>query len=245
MLGAPEAKVIALLVTVVAEDSAITPPNVPTDKERYMPSRLSIMGFRLLVIVTKTILWSLAIAEVATAFSASDLCPHPMGQLIASLLICHHPSPQMTSQISTLSPGFLTGISLVISGSLLRVYCFRVLGQFFTFELSIREDHKLVTEGPYSIVRHPSYTAAIFMLVGHVLSTFDRNSWLVTSSGLFPHDEVSLTQMLWSLRVLSLLLAPFAVIRMNNEDEMLERTFGDEWRAWTQRVPYRLVPGVY
>ncbi|KAL4064844.1 hypothetical protein V8B97DRAFT_1986532 [Scleroderma yunnanense] len=245
MLGAPEAKIFALLVTAVTEYPAITPPNMPTVKERYMPSRLSIMGHRLLVIVTRTILWTLVIAEVATAFSASDLCPHPMGQLIASLLMCNRPSPQITPQISTLSPGFLIGTSLIISGSLLRVYCFRVLGQFFTFELSIREDHKLVTEGPYSIVRHPSYTAAMFMLVGRVLSTFDRNSWLVASSGLFPYDEISLTHTLWSLRVFALLLAPLITIRMNSEDEMLEKTFGEEWRAWRQRVPYRLVPGVY
>ncbi|KAL4064180.1 hypothetical protein V8B97DRAFT_1323489 [Scleroderma yunnanense] len=245
MLGAPEVKIVALLAVAVAGDLVVTPPNIPTDKERYMPSRLSIMGHRLLVIVTKTILWSLTIVEVATAFSASDLCPHPMGQLIASLLICHHPSPRISPQINTLSPSFLTGVSLIISGSLLRVYCFRVLGQFFTFELSIREDHKLVTEGPYSIVRHPSYTASMSMTVGYILSTFDRNSWLVTSSGLFPYDEISLTHTLWSLRVLALLLASLITIRMNSEDEMLERTFGEEWRAWSQRVPYRLVPGVY
>ncbi|KAL4074125.1 hypothetical protein V8B97DRAFT_1932041 [Scleroderma yunnanense] len=245
MLGAPEVKIVALLVAAVAVDPAVTPPNVPMDKERYMPSRLSIMGHRLLVIVSKTILWSLTIAEVATAFSASHFCPHPMGQLIASLLMCNHPSLQITPQIGTLPPGFLIGIPLIIFGSLLRVYCFRVLGQFFTFELSIREDHKLVTEGPYSIVRHPSYTAAMFMLVGHIFSTFDRNSWLVASSGLFPYDEVSLTHTLWSLRILALLLAPLITIRMNSEDEMLEKTFGEEWRAWTQRVPYRLVPGVY
>lgn len=33
--------------------------------------------------------------------------------------------------------------------------------------------------------------------------------------------------------------------RMNKEDAMLEKNFGEEWRAWAKTVPYRLVPGVY
>jgi len=41
------------------------------------------------------------------------------------------------------------------------------------------------------------------MQLGHVLVVFDRNSWLVASSGLFRYDEVSLTQTLWCLRVLA------------------------------------------
>ena len=154
----------------------------------------------------------------------------------------HSPS----QQIGTLSPAFLIGICLMITGSLVRLHCFRVLGQFFTFELSIREKHKLVTSGPYSIVRHPAYTGGVCMQLGHVLVLFDRNSWLVAASGLFPLDEVFLTQVLWCLRVLATSL-PLAIIttRMNNEDAMLEKAFGQEWRAWAKKVPYKLIPGVY
>ena len=187
--------------------------------------------------------WSLTIAEVATAFSASDFCPQPLAQLISGLLNRNHTSSQ---QIATLSPVFLAGICLAITGALFRLYCFRVLGQFFTFELSVRSDHKLVTSGPYSIVRHPSYTGGLCMQLGHVLAIFDRNSWLVASSGLFPHDEVSLTQVLWCLRVLATSV-PLMIIttRLNNEDAMLEKAFGKEWRVWGKKVPYKLVPGVY
>ena len=154
----------------------------------------------------------------------------------------HPPSQQM----GTLSPAFLTGIFLTITGSLVRLHCFRVLGQFFTFELSIRENHKLVTSGPYSIVRHPAYTGGVCILAGMVLTIFDDNSWLVAASGLFPRDVVSLTQTLWCLRVLATSL-PLAIIttRMDNEDVMLEKAFGQEWRAWAKKVPYKLVPGVY
>ena len=183
------------------------------------------------------IFWLVGITEAAAAFSTSDLCPRRIRRLISALLAA--------PTIGALSPTFMTGICLIITGSLLRRYCYRVLGQYFTFELSVRNDHKLVTSGPYSVVRHPSYVGCICVAVGEVLCCFNRNSWLVASSGLFPRDEATLTRVLWSLRVLVLALFRLMFIRMNNEDAMLEKAFGDEWRAWVERVPYRLVPGVY
>ena len=182
-------------------------------------------------------IWLWAITEAAAAFSASDLCPRGIRQLVLV--------PLTAPTIGALSPSFLAGICLIIAGSLLRRYCYRVLGQYFTFELSIRKSHELVTSGPYSVVRHPSYAGSVCVAVGEVLCCFDRNSWLVASSGLFPHDEIALIRMLWCLRVLALTLSKLMFVRMNNEDAMLEKAFGDEWKAWVERVPYRLVPGVY
>ncbi|KAL4061997.1 hypothetical protein V8B97DRAFT_1104238 [Scleroderma yunnanense] len=242
MLVSPVGKIAALLLAIVVVDSATTSPYIPKAQERYTSSRLAAIGRGVLFTSIRMIFWSSTITEAAAAFSASDLCPHPIRQLIASLFLYDYPpSPQM----GILSSGFLTGICLLITGSLIRVHCYRVLGHFFTFELSIRKGHRLITSGPYSIVRHPSYVGSLCMLVGFVLSTFDRNSWLVVSSGLFPHDEIISTCMLWFLRVLILSLSSLAFVRMNNEDAMLERTFGKEWRAWVEKVPYKLIPGVY
>ena len=181
--------------------------------------------------------WLWGIAEAAAAFSASDLCPHGIKQLISALLAA--------PTIGALSPAFVAGTCLIITGSLFRQHCYRVLGQYFTFELSIRNGHTLVTSGPYSVVRHPSYVGCVCIAVGQLLCCLDRNSWLVTSSGLFPRDEVTLTRTLWCLWVLASTSSKLMFVRMNNEDAMLEKAFGDQWRAWVERVPYRLVPGVY
>ena len=51
-------------------------------------------------------------------------------------------------------------------GGLIRYKCYRALGSMFTFEMSIREGHVLVTSGPYAIVRHPAYTGAILVVIG-------------------------------------------------------------------------------
>ena len=51
-------------------------------------------------------------------------------------------------------------------GGLIRYKCYRALGTMFTFEMSIRKDHMLVTSGPYSIVRHPGYTGIFLVVIG-------------------------------------------------------------------------------
>ena len=84
------------------------------------------------------------------------------------------------------------------------------------------------------------------MILGRILVLFDRDSWLVASSGLLPHDQVFQTQVLWCLRVLApLSIGIFFVRRMDSEDAMLGKAFGEEWRAWVKKVPYKLIPLVY
>jgi protein-S-isoprenylcysteine O-methyltransferase Ste14 len=65
-----------------------------------------------------------------------------------------------------LSPLFLFGTLLTGLGGYIRYRCYRALGRLFTFEMSIRSDHKLITDGPYSIVRHPGYTGILFTITG-------------------------------------------------------------------------------
>ncbi|KAJ7923243.1 hypothetical protein B0H13DRAFT_1477462, partial [Mycena leptocephala] len=56
------------------------------------------------------------------------------------------------------SPLVAIGTALIANGAILRLFCYRALGQYFTFKTAIARNHKLVTTGPYSIVRHPAYT---------------------------------------------------------------------------------------
>jgi len=63
-------------------------------------------------------------------------------------------------------PLFAVGLSLLILGSLLRRYCFRTLGQYFTGDVRARSDQPVIRAGPYRLVRHPSYTAGMMMFIG-------------------------------------------------------------------------------
>jgi protein-S-isoprenylcysteine O-methyltransferase Ste14 len=63
-------------------------------------------------------------------------------------------------------PLFVVGVLMVILGSLIRRYCWRTLGQYFTGDVKAKADQPVIRSGPYRFVRHPSYTAAMIMFIG-------------------------------------------------------------------------------
>lgn len=70
---------------------------------------------------------------------------------------------------------FFLGVLILISGSLLRRHCFRVLGEFFTGVVTIQSGHRIIESGAYRWVRHPSYSAALLIVLGIAISL---GNWL-------------------------------------------------------------------
>jgi protein-S-isoprenylcysteine O-methyltransferase len=67
-------------------------------------------------------------------------------------------------------PLFAIGVTSILLGSLLRRYCWRTLGEYFTGDVRAKQDQPVIRSGPYRLVRHPSYTAAMMMFIGIGLS---------------------------------------------------------------------------
>jgi len=63
-------------------------------------------------------------------------------------------------------PLFVVGVLMLLSGSLLRRYCWRTLGEYFTGDVKARPEQPVINSGPYRLVRHPSYTAGMMMMIG-------------------------------------------------------------------------------
>ena len=61
---------------------------------------------------------------------------------------------------------YAVGIAMILLGSLLRRYCWRTLGEYFTGDVRARADQPVIRTGPYRLVRHPSYTAGMMMNIG-------------------------------------------------------------------------------
>jgi protein-S-isoprenylcysteine O-methyltransferase Ste14 len=78
-------------------------------------------------------------------------------------------------------PAFIIGVALMILGSLLRRWCFRTLGEYFTGDVKARADQPVIRTGPYRYVRHPSYTAGIMMFTGIGLALGSWFSFLLIS----------------------------------------------------------------
>jgi protein-S-isoprenylcysteine O-methyltransferase Ste14 len=95
----------------------------------------------------------------------------------------------------------------------------RELGKQWSLQARLIEDHKLVTSGVYSIVRHPIYTAMLGMLVATALA-FSHWIALITALIIF----LSGTR-----------------IRTKIEESLLSDAFGEEFASWKAKVP-GLVP---
>lgn len=115
----------------------------------------------------------------------------------------------------------LVGVLLFAAGVALQWLALRELGSFYTSRLGIQEGHRMVTSGPYSLVRHPGYLSSLATVAGMALS---MGSLLTIGA-----------------TVLSVIVV---VWRIRGEEEMLVEAFGDEYRAY-QRKTRRLIPHVY
>jgi len=190
----------------------------------------------------KGILCSLALAEISVAFATAH--ESAISKPITSLLVRTHSLPDFDFTAST--PALISGCCMCVIGAAVRSHCYRTLGRLFTFELSIRQDHKLVTSGIYSIVRHPGYTGAWGFCLGIMLCHLHPRSWLVSCSGLFPPSGQAVK---WSIAcswaALSTILYTALEGRIRREEVMLEKHFGEERRRYRKKVPYKLVPWLY
>jgi protein-S-isoprenylcysteine O-methyltransferase Ste14 len=133
------------------------------------------------------------------------------------------------------------GTLLTTSGGWVRAMCYRKLGKQFTFEVNIREDHKLITTGPYAIVRHPSYTALWIVGIGTLCFHGSRGSW-VRESGIM---DTMIGKILAYGVVMSVTISAWMLRkRWEREDQVLKKEFGKQWDEWAQRVPYAILPGI-
>ncbi|KAG2111356.1 hypothetical protein DEU56DRAFT_749640 [Suillus clintonianus] len=221
--------------------SARSPSQPPSSEEKVVPSTTLEFFSRWVferrgLDFIKGSIWAASSAEVA-AILVTHVDPSHIpeyGARAVLLLRALHPTP--------ITPVFLTGSLAVTIGGLFRLYCSSTLGKQWSFPLSIRKEHRLITSGPYSVVRHPSYTGYLLQYVGIIAMYVSKGSWMRESGVL----QVPIVKVLAG--VCFFLLTAFAgtaIQRPPTEDKMLQRALGEEWENWARRVKYRLIPGIY
>lgn len=148
--------------------------------------------------------------------------------------------PRSFSHEDPLNCRFISGTLLTALASILRFSSFRSLRHHFTYQLAILPSHKLITTGPYAYIRHPSYTALPFIVLGCVLSFTSRGTVLREWIGESNADGVVLSVLAGMLYV-----GWQFVKRAEIEDQVLKEEFGKEWEDWAKIVKYRFIPGLY
>lgn len=104
----------------------------------------------------------------------------------------------------------------------LRYRAVRHLGQWFTTHITIHQGHDLIADGPYRHLRHPAYSGLLIALAGAGLAMGDGLAWACVVAPCF-----------YALNH-----------RIDLEERMLARTFGDEFTEYT-RTRRKLIPWLY
>ncbi len=61
---------------------------------------------------------------------------------------------------------FAIGIFLMLAGVAFRRYSISILGRYFTRQVAIQPGQTVIENGPYRLIRHPSYSGALITLFG-------------------------------------------------------------------------------
>jgi len=119
-------------------------------------------------------------------------------------------------------PFFYLGLFLMLAGILFRQWAIWVLGRFFSTKVRIVSDHRIIREGPYKYLRHPSYSGMLMILLGLGLAS---RTWLGTI----------------------IILALFSLVigyRIRVEENALKTEFGKEYIVYAKKTK-RLFPFLF
>ena len=142
---------------------------------------------------------------------------------IVGLLIGYTPALSDRYDILTIDGEVVRwiGVALFAIGGALRLAPVFALGRRFSGLVAIQTDHRLVTDGIYRFIRHPSYLGLIVNTVG----------WALAFRSIIGI-------------LLAVLVIPIVVARIRAEEALLLSHFGAQYEAYRART-WRIVPGLY
>jgi protein-S-isoprenylcysteine O-methyltransferase Ste14 len=141
-----------------------------------------------------------------------------VGALVAGLL--RGVAPWATIRPAAVAGGI--GLVLFWGGISVRLWSFRTLGRYFTFIVQTSSDQPVITDGPYRLLRHPSYAGLLLVF---------------TAVGLFVGNWLSLV-------FLIVAIGGGLVLRIRVEERALMQNLGEGYRAYAA-THKRLVPFIW
>jgi protein-S-isoprenylcysteine O-methyltransferase Ste14 len=108
----------------------------------------------------------------------------------------------------------ITGVIIGAAALSLFIWVHHHLGKYFSINLKVYQEHQLVDTGPYSMVRHPMYTA--FYLL-HIAAFLLTANWFIGVT--------------WTAGLTAIIF-----LRIDREEKMMLQIFGDKYRLYMART---------
>ena len=146
-----------------------------------------------------------------------------IGAMVASFALAVSATKLHAFDIAVLrAQVFYVGSGLMIAGLVFRWVAIRQLGRFFVPEVVIQPGQRVLDQGLYRYLRHPSYMGTFITVFGYGLAL---TNWL-------------------SLLVMLILPGLAYGYRMRVEEAALLEAFGEDYRAYMRRTK-RLIPFIF
>jgi len=117
---------------------------------------------------------------------------------------------------------FFIGIAIMLLGMVLRYWAVVTLGAYFRTTIETDQDQKVVSSGPYRLIRHPSYCGWLLVCLGYGIA---MQNWL-------------------SLLVAVLLPLGALVYRIQVEEQVLVSSLGLAYIEY-QKKTKKLIPWIW
>lgn len=113
-----------------------------------------------------------------------------------------------------------TGSAVFIAGLIVRISAVQYLGVYYSHKVRLIKQHKVITAGPYSVIRHPAYAGMILAHLGLVIAF---------------HSPIA-------GGILIIFLLPCIIIRLLIEEKMLIKI--DGYGSYARKTK-RLIPFIW
>jgi protein-S-isoprenylcysteine O-methyltransferase Ste14 len=117
---------------------------------------------------------------------------------------------------------FYIGVAVSLAGLALRIWSVSILGKSFRTTIETDQDQKVVSSGPYKLIRHPAYSGLLLICCGYGIAL---QNWL---------------------SLLAAVILPLAALlyRIYIEEPVLAASLGPDYVAYQKRTK-KLIPWVW
>jgi len=116
---------------------------------------------------------------------------------------------------------FWIGAAVTVGGLLFAVWARRHLGSNWSRAVTIKQDHELITSGPYAVARHPIYTGILTGFLGTAIALSQVRGLIAFALVFFA---------LW--------------LKLRREEQWMRSQFGETYATYAQKTA-ALVPYVF
>ena len=133
---------------------------------------------------------------------------------IVLLLLPNIPIPWLYEQVLYAPLAcFWIGAAITVAGLLFSVWARVHIGRNWSSAVTIKQDHELITDGPYALVRHPIYTGLLTAFLGTAVALSQYRGLVAFALVFFS---------LW--------------FKLRLEEKWMRAQFGETYVAYSQRV---------